>query len=107
MMSIEEERSFVQDLSKLQDPFNTKQVMRNVSRGAPGDAALKKMRSYDEVELARRKNQYYEECFAYREPNRSARDRIHKDSLITAEVKTNVIVRRVHVDGWADPDTDT
>ena len=97
MMLAEEEQPFVQDLSKLQDPFGTKQVMRNVIRGAPGDAALKKMRSYDEVELAKRKNQYYGECFAYREPNLSARDRIYKDSLITAEVKTNVIVRKARL----------
>lgn len=42
--------------------------------------------------LSRRKSQFYGEVFAYREPNFSARDRIHQYSVITVEVKTNVIV---------------
>lgn len=42
--------------------------------------------------LSRRKSQFYGEVFAYREPSFSARDRIHQYSIITVEVKTNVIV---------------
>lgn len=42
--------------------------------------------------LSRRKSQFYGEVFAYREPNFSARDKIHQFSVITVEVKTNVIV---------------
>lgn len=42
--------------------------------------------------LSRRKSQFYGEVFAYREPNFTARDRIHQYSVITVEVKTNVIV---------------
>lgn len=42
--------------------------------------------------LSRRKSQFYGEVFAYREPNVSARTKIHQFSVITVEVKTNVIV---------------
>jgi hypothetical protein len=45
--------------------------------------------------LSRRKSQFYGEVFAYREPNVSARNRVHQFSVVTAEVKTNVIVCRV------------
>ena len=43
-------------------------------------------------DLSRRKSQFYGEVFAYREPNVSARNKIHQFSVITVEVKTNVIV---------------
>lgn len=44
-------------------------------------------------DTSKRNTQYYTEVFAYREPNLSTREKIHKFSVITAEVKTNVIVR--------------
>lgn len=40
----------------------------------------------------RRRTQYYEEQFAYRDATGSARERITKDSPIIAELRTNVIV---------------
>lgn len=45
------------------------------------------------TDISRRKSQYYSEVFAYREPNLTARERVNRFSVITAEVKTNVIVR--------------
>ena len=38
------------------------------------------------------KQHCYNEAFPFREPMFNARERIHKNSVIMAEVKTNVIV---------------
>ena len=77
------------------DLIDEKQIARHVSRGAPGDAALMSMvqRDQEGTDLARRKSQFYTEVFAYREPNLSIREKTYRNSVITAEVKTNVIVR--------------
>ena len=84
-----------QPASNLPDLIDEKQISRHISRGAPGDAALMSMvqRNQEGTDLARRKSQFYSEVFAYREPNLTPRERISKTSVITAEVKTNVIVR--------------
>ena len=84
-------------ISALPDLIDEKQISRPVDRGAPGDASLMKMvkrnESSREGEAASKRNtQYYTEVFAYREPNMTTRQKIHKYSVITAEVKTNVIV---------------
>ena len=71
------------------------QIVADIERGAPGDgtsAAVCK-RNPEEILSAKRKNQYYGEVFSIRETPTSAKDRINKDALIMAEVKTNVIVR--------------
>ena len=82
-------------VSNLPDLIDEKQIARHITRGAPGDAALMSMvqRNQEGTDLARRKSQFYTEVFAYREPNLSPREKICKNSVITAEVKTNVIVR--------------
>ena len=41
---------------------------------------------------SRRRTQYYEEQFAYKDATGSARERITKDSPVIAELRTNVIV---------------
>jgi hypothetical protein len=46
-------------------------------------------------ELSKRRSQYYGEIFAYREPHQSARERVTRDSMVMAELKTNVIVRLI------------
>lgn len=81
------------------DRGEEKQMVRHMERGAPGDAYLKAMvqRGPEDTERSRQKNRFYGEVFAYREPNTSARDCIARDSVVTAEVKTNVIVRNVLV----------
>ncbi len=43
--------------------------------------------------LNKKKSQFYGEVFAYRAPHTSARDRVTRDSIVMAELKTNVIVR--------------
>lgn len=45
--------------------------------------------SWKRQELSKKKSQYYDEAFAYREPSHSAKDRIFRDSVVTAAVKLN------------------
>jgi len=66
-------------------------LMRPIDRGAPGER-LREPSTPQQKEFARRKSQYYQEQFAYREPNTSAKERVAKDSMIMADVRTNVIV---------------
>ncbi len=95
-----------QPVSDVPDLIDEKQISRHISRGAPGDAALMSMvqRNQEGTDLARRKSQFYTEVFAYREPNLSPRERIYKSSVITAEVKTNVIVRIILIGIPHSPD---
>lgn len=45
--------------------------------------------SWKRQELSKKKSQYYDEAFAYRETNNSAKDRVSRDSVVTATVKLN------------------
>ncbi len=85
-------------ITDLPDLIEEKQIARTVDRGAPGDASLMNMVKRNESSRAgeatsRRNTQYYTEVFAYREPNMTPRQQLHKFSVLTAEIKTNVIVR--------------
>ncbi|KAL8713437.1 MAG: hypothetical protein Q9225_006781 [Loekoesia sp. 1 TL-2023] len=77
------------------DIIDEKQISGPLGRGSPGDAALMAMVNRDRAstDLSRKKSQFYSEVFAYREPNGTVRDRVNRYSVITAEVKTNVIVK--------------
>lgn len=74
--------------------FNDARHIRPVSRGAPGekkeiDAVGQRQQNYG----TRRRTQYYEEQFAYKDDSvSSARDRVTKDAPIIADLRTNVIV---------------
>lgn len=83
------------------DLIEEKQISRTIERGSPGEPALIANRGHEGTNLSRRKSQFYGEVFAYREPNISARNKIHQYSVITAEVKTNVIVRPPNLTPWA------
>jgi hypothetical protein len=79
-----------------QDPLamESKRLTRQFDRGAPGDAAIStKSKTPEQKQLAKRKSQYYGDVFAYRESNTSARERINRESMVIADVRTNVIVR--------------
>ncbi|KAG4437297.1 hypothetical protein IFR05_007235 [Cadophora sp. M221] len=70
-----------------------RRITRHIDRGAPGDQAIfSEGKTPERKELAKRKSQYYGDVFAYREPNTSARERVTKESMIVADVRTNVIV---------------
>ncbi|CAL8574674.1 hypothetical protein XPA_000629 [Xanthoria parietina] len=86
-------------VSNKPDMIDESQLSGPYGRGSPGDAALIAMVNKDRTstDLSRRKSQFYSEVFAYREPNLTARDRVHRYSVITAEVKTNVIVKDEYI----------
>ncbi|KAL8785616.1 MAG: hypothetical protein Q9213_003270 [Squamulea squamosa] len=85
--------------SEKPDMIDERQLSGPYGRGSPGDAALMAMVNKDRAstDLSRRKSQFYSEVFAYREPNLTTRDRVHRYSIITAEVKTNVIVKDEYI----------
>lgn len=71
--------------------------MRNIDRGAPGDRAIfSETKSPMQREVAKRKSQYYQDVFAQRESNTSARERVSRESIVMADVRTNVIVGTSH-----------
>ncbi|KAL8736910.1 MAG: hypothetical protein Q9181_002206 [Wetmoreana brouardii] len=80
--------------SNKMDILDENQISRQMSRS--GDVTMVD-RDRASVDLARRKSQFYREVFAYREPNLTARDRVHQYSVITAEVKTNVIIKDEYI----------
>jgi hypothetical protein len=78
------------------DPLKREErrLTRNIERGAPGDAAIFPLaKTPEQRELAKKKSQYYNDAFAVRESNTSARERVHRESMVMVEVRTNVIVR--------------
>ena len=82
------------DNSQASVPPRRKEYFNEVERGAPGDASLMAMvkREPEETKRAKQKSSFYGEVFAYREPT-TLKDRVARESPITAEIKTNVIVR--------------
>jgi hypothetical protein len=85
--------------SSLHTSKSQSSLIKEVTRGAPGDAALIAMvnRNADDVREQRRKNQFYSEVFAYREGMATPRERVGKDSVVSAAIKTNVIVSHSHL----------
>src|SRR5437016_14621169 len=70
-----------------------KRITRDYGRGAPGDATIFAAgKTAGQNELAKRRSQYYGDAFAQRESNTSARERVLKESVVMAEILTNVIV---------------
>ena len=43
----------------------------------------------DKQPLGKKRSQYFSDAFAYRESNNSAREKIHRDSVIVVDVKVN------------------
>ncbi|KAA6406589.1 MAG: hypothetical protein FRX48_09644 [Lasallia pustulata] len=84
-----------QDATPDSDLFDEKRITRHMKRDPPGTRSVMSLsnRSREEVESSERKSKFYGEVFAYREPHLSARDRISGDSIVTAELKTNVIIK--------------
>lgn len=60
-------------------------------RNLPSVSSLEK--SWNRQQLSKKRSQYYDEAFSCLEPSNSARYRVAKDSVVTAEVKLNCIVR--------------
>lgn len=68
-------------------PQRRKTTPRDSSNGLISVTNLEQ--SWKKQELSKKKSQYYDEAFAYREPNNSAKDRVSRDSVVTAAVKLN------------------
>lgn len=79
----------------------SKQIANQVVRAAPKEVAINDMvrrepgapNGTGETEQTKQRSQFYGNAFAYRGPPSSIRDRVYGESMVTAELKTNVIVR--------------
>ncbi|OCT49744.1 Macrophage migration inhibitory factor family protein [Cladophialophora carrionii] len=64
-----------------------------LTKGSQGLSDLESLEhSWSKLGLSKKKSQYYDNAFAYREPNNTAKERVAKDSVILAEVKLNCCV---------------
>lgn len=68
------------------------ELTRPITRAPPGDLSKSGAKTMGRAELARRKNEYFEEAFAMRGDRNAVRERIRGDSIVLLELKTNVIV---------------
>ena len=68
-------------------------ILTRASQGLSDAATLE--HSWSRLRLSKKRSQYYEDAFSYREPNNTAKERIAKDSVILVEVKLNCCVRSI------------
>ena len=69
--------------------------MRQIDRAPPGDVVRKASKTQWKAELARKRSNlsFFEDAFSENQES-PARARVLGDSMVMAEVKTNVIVRK-------------
>ena len=77
------------------DQINRKRSATQVGHGHQKEALPKTLghRDDDETDQTKQRNQFYGNAFTYRGTHSSPKDKVYGESIITAEVKTNVIVR--------------
>lgn len=68
------------------------ELTRPIHRPPPGSLNKTTVKTVGRAELARRKNEYYEEAFSVRGDGNPLRTTIRSDSMVLVELKTNVIV---------------
>ena len=68
-------------------------IMRNIDRPPPGDILRRTRKSPSKPDLAKRRSNinFFEDAFSMTETS-PAKERVRGDSMVMAEVKTNVIV---------------
>ena len=68
-------------------------LMRNIDRPPPGDVVRRAHKTLSIPELTKRRSKidFFDGAFSVNDSS-SARERVHGDAIVTAEVKTNVIV---------------
>lgn len=68
-------------------------LMRNIDRPPPGDVVCRAHKTQSKPELTKRRSRidFFDGAFSVNDSS-SARERVHGDAIVTAEVKTNVIV---------------
>ncbi|KAK4163455.1 Tautomerase/MIF superfamily [Cladorrhinum sp. PSN259] len=69
------------------------QHLRTIDRPPPGDVISRVYKAQSKPELVKQRSRidFFEEAFSVNE-NSSARERVHGDAIVMAEVKTNVII---------------
>ncbi len=88
----------VHTVSEIPNMLDESGHLRPLTRGAPGDRSPKPKSISDqgkEHDIARQKSQYYHEAFACRDTNSSSKGRVSRDSVVMAELRTNVIVSSI------------
>lgn len=73
----------------------TDELMRPVTRRPPGDYTTPEAMTMGRAELAKRKNTFFEDALSLHVVGSPRRERILGDSMVIAELKTNVIVSPV------------
>lgn len=68
------------------------ELMQPITRRPPGDTPKSAAMTMGRAELSKRKTHYYEEAFSGRCVADTLRERIQCDSVVLAELNTNVIV---------------
>ncbi|KAK3302188.1 Tautomerase/MIF superfamily [Chaetomium strumarium] len=68
-------------------------LMRNIDRAPPGDIVRRASKTRSRADLPRQKSMrnFFEDAFSTH-PSTPARERVHGDAIVMAEVKTNVII---------------
>jgi hypothetical protein len=71
--------------------------MRHIDRPTPGDIVRRSSKSQPRTDLARQKSRrnFFDDAFSAN-TNSPARERVHGDAIVMAEVKTNVMVYPSH-----------
>ena len=94
--SLEDDESQSQNVSVHTDLADERQIHKHSNRSDSTDTTLMATakRGTEDPDLARKRSQFFGQVFAYREPHSTIREKIHEYSVITAEVKTNIIVCR-------------
>ncbi|EER26912.1 hypothetical protein D8B26_005527 [Coccidioides posadasii str. Silveira] len=75
------------------------EISSELHRGAPTDDTRLKndsIKTPGQIELAKQRNQYYNEAFGLREPYHTSRNRVNHDSIIVVDMKTNLQVEAPH-----------
>jgi hypothetical protein len=67
--------------------------MRHIDRPPPGDIVRRSSKSQPKADLARQKSKrnFFDDAFSANTTS-PARERVHGDAIVMAEVKTNVMV---------------
>jgi len=66
-------------------------IMRAIERAPPGDPGSKPRKVASKPELSQR-SQYFEDAFSVKDMVNPARDKVRREAIVLADLKTNVIV---------------
>ncbi|OJD19618.1 hypothetical protein AJ78_00475 [Emergomyces pasteurianus Ep9510] len=69
-------------------------ITKELTRGTPTDGYPNRplSKSSSQLDIARKRSQYFNEVFTSREPYHTPRHRVNQDSVVVVEIKTNVIL---------------